>query len=78
MFVKRLDRLLAQKVLKLQLKKVSDKYKKMRYKMPPPSFNFRELADVGTVVQEESQLGEVLSKKVLRLLQTKSKINIKQ
>lgn len=33
----------------------------MRYKKPPPPFNFWELADAESIEYEEPQLGEVLS-----------------
>ena len=75
--VKKLDRQLPQKVLKLQLKKYLST-KKMQNKKPPAPFNFQELANTESIVYEEPQVRHNFSKKVPKLLQTKYQINIKK
>ena len=56
------------KSAQITAKKISDKYKKMRYKKPPPPFNFRELADAES---EEPQIRDVLSKKSTQIAANK-------
>ena len=63
MLVKKSDRQIPQTLFKLQLKKYLISTTKMEYKKPLLPFNFQELADVESIVYEESQIRDVLSKK---------------
>ena len=56
------------KSAQITAKKLSDKYKKVQYKKPPPPFNFRELADAES---EEPQIRDVLSKKSTQIAANK-------
>ena len=59
--LKKFKQQLPNKVPKLQLKTISMKYKKMRYKKPPLSFNFRDIADAESVVYTDDRNMEDVS-----------------
>ena len=62
----------------LAAKKISSKYKRMRYKKPPPSFIVNE-ADIETIdYNDDSNLDDVVSNKSTTIAANKIRNNIKK